>query len=192
VVNESTDDGDHGAQDDPSEAVKWQLRSKIHQNTIKTLTAMLVTDGAVLVLTGGDDNALAFTLIRGTTKRASLVGHKESVPSTLLIPRAHATAITGSTILLAEMQPGDARKGIRRFRAATSSTDQHVKVWDIGVDLDQPGVEGLDVRRSADVFTPVADVSSIAVLPFRSKIGCCSEGEGVLVCGVGMDLWHVA
>lgn len=64
----------------------------------------------------------------------------------------------------------------------TGSIDQRLKLWNVQVDPSLPGVEGLQVRKLQDMFTPVADVSSIAVLEV-SRGGCA-----VLVCGVGMDV----
>lgn len=180
----------NAARNGSDESIEWQSRSGIHQSTIKTLTTATLADDATLLLTGGDDNALAFTLIRSPTGNANMARRSAPTTSTLLVPRAHVTAITASAILAPAPHPDDDERGIRRLRAITSSTDQHVKAWDIEVDLNQPGVEGLGVSRSADVFSPVADVSSMALLSLHNGIG--EAGVGVLVCGVGMDLWRMA
>ena len=46
-------------------------------------------------------------------------------------------------------------------------------------------IEGVHVKLMKDVFTSVADVSSMEVMEMGE------EAKGVLICGVGMDVWRV-
>lgn len=95
---------------------------------------------------------------------------------TLIIPRAHAAAITGLELLNAS-QPG-------LLKVVTAGLDQRLKVWDLHIDTCKPGVEGISIKRSCNIFTPVADVSGIALLDARTG------QSALMVCGVGMDIWR--
>ena len=77
------------------------------------------------------------------------------------------------------------RDATTRFRIITSGTDQRLKMWGVSVDTAKDGVEGVQVEKLSNVFTPVADVSSMAVV--RGE----DDRVGVLVCGVGIDLWSI-
>lgn len=143
----------------------WLQRRKVHQNAILDSTALTLSDGSTLLLTAGDDNALGLSHI--TAENGIL---------TLLIPRAHAAAVTA----LAIFEHGDGC-----FYVLSASIDQRVKLWDVRIDVTLPGVETLQVRNVQNVFTSVADVSSMALL----RLG--DGSTGVLVCGVGMDVWRL-
>lgn len=146
-------------------ALKWTSRANIHQNTIQSMKLHWFDNRTCLLVTGGDDNAVAFTIAAwgaaGTTPKVD----------TLIVPRAHAAAVTGVEILAAA--------GLRMFRVATTSIDQRVKFWQVQYDGSQPGVKGLSVTRMKDHFTAVADVSGLAAL----------GDSALIVCGVGMDVW---
>lgn len=126
-----------------------------------------------LLMTSGDDNGVGITRLhwRGAAGEAAEC-------SSLLIPRAHAAAVTALVVIAL---PGQTE----RFWLATAGIDQRLKLWEIRIKMDEPGVSGIEVKRLANVFTPVADVSSMAL------IGSSETGCGVLVCGVGMDLWRL-
>jgi WD40 repeat protein len=143
----------------------WLQRRKVHQNAILDSTTTSLSDGSTLLLTAGDDNALGL----------SRIDDKNEI-STLLIPRAHAAAVTA----LAVFKYGD-----DCFYVLSASIDQRIKVWDVRIDVTVPGVESLRVRRVQNVFTSVADVSSMALVQLEDG------STGVLVCGVGMDVWRL-
>jgi WD40 repeat protein len=143
----------------------WLQRRKVHQNAILDSTMSTLSDSSTLLLTAGDDNALGLSRIDA-----------EHRISTLLIPRAHAAAVTA----LAVFKYGD-----DSFYVLSASIDQRVKLWDARFNTMLPGVEGLQVRKVQNVFTSVADVSSMTLLQLED--GC----TGVLICGVGMDVWRL-
>jgi WD40 repeat protein len=143
----------------------WLQRRQVHQNAILDSTATTLSDDTTLLLTAGDDNALGL----------SRIDVKNEI-STLLIPRAHAAAVTA----LAVFKYGD-----DSFYVLSASIDQRVKLWDVRIDVTVPGVEDMQVRKVQNVFSSVADVSSMALL--RLEDG----STGVLVCGVGMDVWRL-
>lgn len=57
----------------------------------------------------------------------------------------------------------------------------------MGVDLQRPGVDGIEVIPKADEFSAVADISCIDYL----KDGAGNEKDNILLGGVGMELWHI-
>ena len=148
------------------EHLVWNTRRQIHQDAILAVEVYDLHDGSYLIITGGDDNAVALTRV---TARGDL--------STLTLPRAHAAAVTGLSI---------SSQSQTQLLLVTTSIDQRVKLWRVDVDTDRPGIDGINVQRLANVSTAVADVSSMALYGFEDG------AVGVLVCGVGMDLWRLS
>jgi hypothetical protein len=145
--------------------LKWTHRSLIHQNTIHTMKLHWLDTTTCLLLTGGDDNAVAFTIC---TWHAG-----ERIPEvhTLIVPRAHAAAVTGVEVLASPIR--------NVLTVATTSIDQRVKIWEVHYDPHQKGVDGLEVKRKENKFTAVADVSDLAML----------DSSSFIICGVGIDVW---
>ncbi len=167
TMNTAATDG-HIAQwtlDDEKQALKWVRRHRLHQSAIHEMAAIRLQDGASIIVTGGDDNALGLTRVEST-------GEME----TLLIARAHAAAVTGLAIL---------PMGGRTYCLASAGVDQRVRLWRINVNLDRPGTYGIEVQPLHSTFTAVADVSSLNACTLEDG------GTGLLVCGVGMDLWRL-
>ncbi|TKA62622.1 hypothetical protein B0A49_09313 [Cryomyces minteri] len=156
-------------------AAAWQVRLRIHQSTIKCMAEHLVDANTWLLVTGGDDNALALTRIDSIDR--------EIERATLPVPSAHAAAVTALAVIPGLQEPVQGR---RHLRVVTSSNDQRIKVWAVSVDPNRRGVDGIAVEKVHDIFTPVADVSSMEVME--------DDGSGarVLLCGVGMDLWRLS
>lgn len=154
--------------DRESQQLSWLNRHKVHQSAMHEIVDVSdLRDGSRIVVSGGDDNAIGITRIdtSGSIR-------------TLLIPRAHAAPVTGLAIMSLE-------KGNLTYWLASASIDQRVKFWKMDVDATQPGVDGVIIRRVRNVFTTVADVSSLELCKLE-------DGPmGLLVCGVGMDLWRL-
>jgi WD40 repeat protein len=146
-------------------ALKWTFRANVHQNTIHSMKLHWFDNKTCLLVTGGDDNAVAFTIMAWDA-----VGTRPKV-DTVIVPRAHTAAVTGVEILAAP--------GLRWLRVATTSIDQRVRIWEVHYNGAQPGIEGLTVKRKGNYFTAVADVSGLAAL----------DTSSLIVCGVGMDVW---
>ena len=142
----------------------------------------------MLLITGGDDNGIGITRIRRDGDGRDFHDETESsIPScrTLLISRAHAAAVTALCIVKIEQTTADAGGNVVRLWLVSASIDQRVKLWRVEVDLKKDGVDGVEIQLVKNVFTAVADVSSMEVM----RLG---KGEkGVLVCGVGMDVWKI-
>lgn len=152
-----------------------QIHHRVHQSAVKSMVVVRVARNAFLLVTGGDDNALGLTLVH-------LESHSGPEYSTLLLPKAHASAITAITCLTYSSWETNVSN---EWDFATSSNDQRLKLWIVTIDLSKQGVEGLEIRKEGNVCTSVADVSSMDV--FSDRSGC----QKVLVCGVGMEAWSV-
>ena len=148
-----------------SETLTWSARGKVHQNAILVAKTCKLSDGSNLIVTGGDDNAIGITLVS-----------PDHGTRTLLLPRAHAAAVTGVVIV---SQTAD------HLVLATASIDQRLQLWQVDVVVERPGVDGISLRRLQNVPTAVADVSGLELLALEDG------AIGVLVCGVGMDMWRV-
>ncbi|KAF2500999.1 hypothetical protein BU16DRAFT_569262 [Lophium mytilinum] len=161
-------------------------RTKIHQNTTKTLAYQHISLDITLLVTGGDDGALGFTLIHSPAKPSP-----RSV-ATLIVPRAHAAAVTACALLPTDPTKfrvtADSDQALaRELQLITSGTDQRVILWTICIDCTQPGVEGLQVKKVGKTDTAVADVGDLAILDAEG-----GRGVGVLVCGVGMQVFRIS
>ena len=154
----------------------WQARTRVHQSAVKCMEVVRIDEYSYLFLTGGDDNALAITRV---TVQGDADGPQCSI---LLVPKAHASAITAITFVDSSPLDGDASL---QLRFATSSNDQKIKLWSANIRRSEQGVDGLDITKDADAYTSVADVSSMAM--FANS----TNKRSVLVCGVGMDVWNV-
>ncbi|KAI1614247.1 WD40-repeat-containing domain protein [Exophiala viscosa] len=197
---------------------------KVHQSSILCMDVLALDSKTkmYLVATGGDDNALGLSLltpISDSTEEVHLDGNKHDLLRhrlrTILIPRAHAAAIT-------------ALKFASLLRTKTGYTvtvvsvgnDQRVKVWKVYVDLkramssfSQPmdteaesdGLfKGIQIERLGSAWTSVADVSGLEAITeseINEAMGDLStdvttgesheDGCRVLVTGVGMELLSV-
>lgn len=148
------------------ECVEWVSRHQVHQSAILSLVSHDLVDDTGLIITGGDDNGLGITRMQETGGETR----------TLLVPRAHAAAVTALAIVGREEN---------RLRIVSASIDQRIKLWQIDIDFEKQGVDGIDIKLLQSRHTAVADVSSIESIRL-------STGEGgILVCGVGMDFWKI-
>ena len=187
----------------------------IHQNAVLALCVMQAAAEVQVLLTGGDDNAIGITLLLGTsTNMPDPFGSEKSqtVPTfgTLLIPRAHAAAITTLEILNMNIQAG-----ISILTVASTGNDQRIKIWCITVNVDElskghqkpsTGIKklGLEAVRSIHVqllketWTSVADASSMTVIADDSDAASTGRVEtmearnsrfrSLIVAGIGMEM----
>lgn len=147
------------------QSVAWTKRHKVHQNSIHQAICVSLGGAESLVVTGGDDNAIGLTRITDSGKM-----------HTCLIPRAHAAAVTGLAIL--PLQQGG-------FGLVSAGIDQRIKLWHVELDPTRPDSNGVRVKRLYDVHTAVADVSGVGLCAMRDA------GVGVLIYGVGIDVWRL-
>lgn len=159
--------------EDPK-TLTWHQRHRIHSSSILSLVRThALPDGSRFVFTGGDDNAVGITRVSGSAD-------SEVMAWSLLIPKAHAAAVTALAVFEEQSKHGTAT-----YTLVSSSIDQRIKVWQINVSLVKHGIEGVDVQLVQNSFTAVADMSSM------EKIQCVDESRKVLLCGVGMDVWKI-
>lgn len=176
-------------------------RHRVHQNSIKALAVVPLprtsneSRSFSLLVTGGDDNALALTLledrqqqiITSTSGPIERVHARPAAPhdrsglqpdisaSTLIIPRAHAASITAVQLLSTNASKSHVADSHRlRFRVLSTGNDQRLKLWYVEVDAEDPSIETLDVKRMADYFTPIADIGSIDVIQSDHRSGAHS------------------
>ena len=178
-------------EDTPEAGFSLVGRVSLHQGSIKTTSAIQLSQSAVVILSGGDDNAIGITLLRRPSDQGSIS------TSSILIPRAHAASVTTSTVFSLVGSQGEAEADPDKFRlrAVTSGNDQRLKVWDIGIDLSLHGAEGIEVRKIATKSTAVADASSIAVFPRPDRVRTMAKSQPVqrlLVIGVGAEIWKLS
>ena len=186
---------------------------KIHQNAI--ICAQLVDCSHAsqddqpkdyLLITGGDDNALAFTRFSVSSQSSS--PHSTIHTSILLLPRAHAAAVRAIAI-----KRHGVINSILELDIVTASNDQRLKTWHVRFDMSKTGVEGLSVVKGRNVYTTVADIAGVDVIEGQEQRGIGDEqlnemggvaeetwdkgdgkggGEGrrvrVVVCGIGIDI----
>lgn len=171
------------AQENRTGNLQWLHRQRIHQNAILALCSCNLSDQSLLLITGGDDNAIGITRVVDDQEGSGSGSSRRSC-RTLLISRAHAAAVTALCTVKVEARYGG--KAVRLW-LVSASIDQRVKLWNVDVDMDREGINGLNVKLVTNVFTSVADVSSMEVMP----LGSDGAQKGVLVCGVGMDVWKV-
>ena len=163
----------------------------VHQNSINCMNTDELSDGDLLITTVGDDGALAFTRVVGREKHdqdselysiASTESRANDIAtlySTLLVPKAHSSAI--STVKLLDSGTGTAVDQ-RIFRLATCGKDQRLKIWRVSANLEKPAMEGFAIIREQTIHTSIADVSSLELL--ISGVEC---GPHVVVAGIGIE-----
>ena len=183
---------------------------KVHQSSILAMANFSISFTLHLIATGGDDNGLGLTLLTCSSHSSSDPGWEDAIIEeprshfrTLLIPNAHAAAITA--IKIANMT-----RGANSLSALviSASNDQRVKVWWVEIDLAKVAVgssgnrhkdrlfEAMQVKLAGSAWTSVADVSGLEIANEHLIRGdgkdrasnTDSEGEiSVLIVGVGME-----
>jgi hypothetical protein len=117
-------------------------RHRIHQNSIKVMFTVSLPSKSgqkdQIVITGGDDNALGLTLMRTHTSGGGDATPSRPITSfqTLLIPKAHAAAITA--MCLCTLSSSLSQEF--RIRFLSTGNDQHVKLWSVSVYIERIGI----------------------------------------------------
>lgn len=150
------------------------IRHRVHQSNIQCMVVVPAPNEA-LVLTSGDDNALAIS---------SVVAGKQGIMpeiSTTQIPRAHAAAIASISIL--EQQAWSADERVAGVEIASIGKDQKIKKWDISFDS-ASGTRSIHLCQVQAMDSSVADASCTDILDTDS-------GKFLLVAGIGIELWSL-
>lgn len=152
----------------------------IHQSSIKAIATTEVTDNSWLVVSGGDDNALGFTIL--TTKDET----SEYATSSLIVPSAHGAAVNAIGIFKRNRVAG--QQASLGMHVVTASNDQVVRLWDVMIDPRKPGIKGVAVRKQGRYCSAVADISSVAIFA-RPRRDHQAGDIKILVSGVGTEVW---
>ncbi|KAJ8111118.1 hypothetical protein OPT61_g6210 [Boeremia exigua] len=160
------------------EALKWQDPVKIHQNASKTMASYANEDDTTLIVSGGDDGALAFLLAPSLRPVSSSAAQNPNASPPVLVNRAHGSAVTACAVV-----------SVRSHTyVLTSGNDEWLRLWEVAInrvkdiDLAEGSSDRLTVKRLSKVKTSVADVSSMVALDVDSN------APRILVCGVGMEV----
>ncbi|KAJ6787953.1 hypothetical protein PWT90_09354 [Aphanocladium album] len=141
------------------------------------------------ILTGGDDNALAWTLLKrvpGAAAEAAEAAEGEGNENEdatgrtsfraelgTVVRRAHGAAVTGIALLKSEEEEEE-------VRCVSVSNDQWVKVWRVRE-------EGMQLLGEA--YSGVADAGDVVVLDEKRDDGV--NFRRVMVAGVGLEVWRL-
>ncbi|KAI9733013.1 MAG: hypothetical protein M1834_003557 [Cirrosporium novae-zelandiae] len=191
---------------------------KVHQNSIKSLDIIYSRSDSHnwLVITGGDDNALALTRISffntpiPAQNQTEQQKQPESDPShnlkigpeniklkILRIPHAHASAVTA--LATGYLSPTaikgtncsfvghhSLKKAAEYFWLVSTGNDQRMKSWIVEWEISEDG--DIDAWKSKDEPTAIADAAGMDILNRE----CESDGPSrLIVCGIGMEAWNV-
>lgn len=133
----------------------------------------------MIVATGGDDNAIAFTSVTLVTGSSSSLSC-----STLLIPKAHASAVTGIQCL--DLPKADeSHERIVSYRFVSISNDQRLKYWILTVRQDKAEAERLSVSRKANRYSSIGDASCIELTPRGWP------KRTAIIAGIGLEAWNI-
>lgn len=194
--------------------LRCTTRIAIHQSSIKALDSVQLSQSETLIVTGGDDGAIALTRVRIPSSSDI------TTTSTILLPRAHASAVTG--VLLITTTNNHARNNNTRTNSTSRSpndekndddeeehqnqnrsknpshthtltlasigNDQRLKFWTVSIDSNpNPKVQTIKITKVANLHTGIADASSLGVY----RDGGRGRGLGcwVLVAGIGVERW---
>lgn len=157
-----------------SQALEWQAPTRLHQNASKTMASYVGGNGTTLLVSGGDDGALAFVLAYSRMTDSSSAAQGPHVSPPVLVSRAHGSAVTACVVINIG----------REVYVLTSGNDEWIRLWEVVLkDNDENGSESiLSIKRLSKVKTSVADVSSMALL------SATANGAKILLCGVGMEV----
>ena len=198
-------------------SLNWTTRTALHQNSIKALDRISISQSESLIVTGGDDGAIAFTRV-GIHKLSQEVVFDTA---SLLIPSAHASAVTGVVFLgrpefesesksepefeseFRNMNDTDSnnnhnnnnnnnnKNSKRAITLATVGNDQRLKLWHVSIHTTTPN--DLEGTESGIEVKRVANVyTSIADASALGFYRDEADGRGrVVVVGIGVERWEV-
>ena len=187
----------------------------IHQSCIKTLLTLRIptpppsTGANHLIITTGDDNALAFTLLQPSS---SSLGQEDQPfkRDTLIIRASHAASITSACVVASPLEDTTCTRGdvdeLLRWRIASGGNDQRIHIWEVTLDPLSISAEGMEVKKVGRFFTCVADVGGMDSFTLEKSVregrnegddaeaerGKGEKGLYIVVCGVGIDIRKIA
>ena len=173
------------------DSLNLTAKIQVHQNSINCMSIVELSDDNLLILTVGDDGAFAFTRIVGKKQHrlesemysivptGNLATDNAILHSTLLIPKAHSSAISTLKCLGSNFAK-ISDEGTYRF--ATCGKDQGLKIWRVSANFKKPAIEGFAVFREKTTHISIADVSSLELLAPEDECG-----PHMLIAGIGIQ-----
>lgn len=147
------------------EKLAWISRHRAHQGAILCSCYHQLSDSYLMIITGGDDNAIALTTLNNDDARLH----------TRLISRAHAAAVTALVVVKpSKDKPGDV------LYLISAGLDQRLIMWEITT------ASVTTIKKLRVISSSVADISSIGVLPTNTQATI-----RVLVSGIGLEIWNI-
>jgi hypothetical protein len=136
-------------------------------------------------VSGGDDESLAFLLIRPTSDTKAAPSPLRTHPP-VIVSRAHAAAVTACAVFTLQ----------DRIYVLSSGNDQWIRLWEVvlhptheddgseKVQTSEPSKtqDPLSVKRLRKIRSNVSDMSSMAILSHHEST------TRILTCGVGMEV----
>ena len=150
---------------------------RVHQSSVLAMDC-IDFGSCTLIATGGDDNALAVTLLETDNTFTKF--------RTIRIPKAHAAALTALKIVRHEQRLWGHAAVI-----LTVGNDQRLKAWGLKLRTSSSVSDHqLQVIRLQEAWTCVADVSDVALLgSVRENIAAIEID--VVIVGVGMEALRI-
>lgn len=164
---------------EPPLAIEWNHQHRVHQSSVKAMEVLPLSESELLILTGGDDNAVSISRLH-----LSALNSTDSF-STILVPQAHAAAVNAINIT---KTPENHKNGGQQLYFASSGNDQRLKEWSVQINPQVKSSDGVKASLHRDTYTSVADISTVGhfVADENGQVR-----DQVLVCGVGMDVWRL-
>ncbi|KAJ2974107.1 hypothetical protein NQ176_g6233 [Zarea fungicola] len=180
---------------------------RVHQSSIKSLDMKRLAGGSGRrdygVVTGGDDNALAITLLKqdaaAATEDSGLADESDtvmrlgfSVELGAVVRRAHAAAITGIAILGASKSAASGSDII----CVSVSNDQWVKTWRIREEDGAGSGYDKKIELLGEGYSGVADPGDVVVLDEAEQESDLERRRRVgdsrfMIAGVGIEVWRM-
>ena len=170
---------------------------RVHQSSVKSLCISHISENDFLLVTGGDDNALAISLLHlsGALQQVKDSDRANILEcSAVILPKAHAAAINavvdisghGSSSPESTSRQRSSRQNSKQFAFATTGNDQLIKTWSVTVDVSRAGANGIEVQKAGKWKSEVADATCMAF------VNSDSTDEALLVvAGIGVEMWTV-
>jgi WD40 repeat protein len=152
-------------------------RTRVHQSSVLALDILLLGPEDFIIATGGDDNALGLTFVQDW-----------EVKKKIIIPSAHAAAVTGVAFLNRKRFSSDA--GLC-YQICTVGGDQRMKRWTVELFREfRDGTIILDIKMNQMLLgdkttTTVPDAAGLELLQDSSgKEHCLVHGNGLQIFAV--------
>jgi hypothetical protein len=175
-----------GRDSEESIGIKLLKVHRVHQSTVKCCHILpfkaLCTRPTYLIVSGGDDNAVALTFVQFPEPQTD----GEVQVKVMLIPDAH----TGSVVSVQAFWEVDyhhkSHSGTFPIRIVTLGADQRIKLWSIHLQSSINEYEW-NIERLFDKYTAVADPGCLDI---ANSVDGQFKVTGIVV-GVGLERWDL-